>query len=170
MLAPVNHILPLTTIERERVLPVAGEVVAKLNKQVSPTDVIAEATWSREHVLVDIARALGISANAADRLILVKADDKIAGYLTFRDGTHAAQIGPGVALSDEAGRALADAALDCCASRAVFVDVPVDNGPAMQWAETKGLVVQRYFTRMRRGESVIDRPAQLWASSGPEKG
>jgi hypothetical protein len=78
MLAPVNHILPLATIERERVLPVAGEVVTKLNKQVSPTDVIAEATWSREHVLVDVARALGISANAADRLIRVKVDDEIS--------------------------------------------------------------------------------------------
>jgi len=78
MLAPVNHILPLTTIERERVLPVAGEVVAKLNKQVSPTDVIAEATWSREHVLVDVARTLGISANAADRLLRVKVDDEVS--------------------------------------------------------------------------------------------
>lgn len=78
MLAPVNHILPLTTIERERVLPVAGDVIAKLNQKVSPTDLIAEATWSREHVLIDVARALSISANAADRLIRVKVDDKVA--------------------------------------------------------------------------------------------
>ena len=78
MLAPVNHILPLTTVERERVLPVTGEVVAKLNKQVGPTDVIAEATWSREHVLVDVARILGISENAADRLIRVKVDEKVS--------------------------------------------------------------------------------------------
>ena len=78
MLAPVNHILPLTTIERERVLPVAGEVIAKLNQKVTPTDAIAEATWSREHVLIDVARALSISANAADRLIRVKVDDKVA--------------------------------------------------------------------------------------------
>jgi len=78
MLAPVNHILPLTTIERERILPVAGTVTVKLNQKVSPTDVIAEATWSREHVLIDVARALSISANAADRLIRVKVDEKVA--------------------------------------------------------------------------------------------
>ena len=77
MLAPVNHILPLTTIERERALPVAGNVIVKLNQNVSPTDVIANATWSREHVLIDVARILGISPNAADRLIHVKVDERV---------------------------------------------------------------------------------------------
>ena len=78
MLAPVYHVLPLTTIERERTLPVAGEVVAKLNQKVGPTDVIAEATWAREHVLIDVARTLSISPNAADRLLRVKEGDKVA--------------------------------------------------------------------------------------------
>lgn len=77
MLAPVNHIIPLTTIERERVLPVSGNVIAKLNQKVSSTDIIAEATWSREHLLIDVARALTISANAADRLIRVKVNDRV---------------------------------------------------------------------------------------------
>jgi hypothetical protein len=77
MLAPVNHILPLTTIERERLLPVAGNVIAKLNQNVSPTDIIAEAIWSREHVLVDVARTLNMSTSAADRLIRVKVNDKV---------------------------------------------------------------------------------------------
>jgi len=98
------------------------------------------------------------------------AGDAIVGYVTLRAGTHATQIGPCVALSNEAGRALGDAALAFCAGQRVFVDVPVDNRPAMQWAESKGLVVQRPFTRMRRGEPVADQPLRLWASSGPEKG
>lgn len=89
MLAPVNHILPLTTIERERVLPVSGNVIAKLNQNVSSTDLIAEATWSREHLLIDVARALGISANAADRLILVKVKEKVS------EGTEIA-VGKGI--------------------------------------------------------------------------
>ena len=98
------------------------------------------------------------------------ASDRIAGYLTFRDGFHATQIGPGVALSDEAGRALGDVAIERCAGQTVFVDVPTDNGPALDWTESRGLVVQRRFTRMRRGEPVVDHPSQLWAGSGPEKG
>jgi hypothetical protein len=78
MLAPVSHILPLTTIERERALPISGEVVVKLNQKVSPTDVIAEATWARDHVLIDVARSLSISPNAADRLLRVKEGDKVS--------------------------------------------------------------------------------------------
>ena len=78
MLAPVYHVLPLTTIERERTLPVAGEVVAKLNQKVGPTDAIARATWAREHVLIDVARTLSISPIKADRLLRVKEGDKVA--------------------------------------------------------------------------------------------
>jgi len=77
MLAPVYHVLPLATIERERTLPVAGEVLAKLNQKVGPTDIIARATWAREHVLIDVARALSISPNAADRLLRVKEGERV---------------------------------------------------------------------------------------------
>jgi len=77
MLAPINHILPLTTIERERSLPIAGNTLVKLNQKVSSTDVIAEATWSREHVFIDVSRTFGISPQAADRLIRVKDGDEV---------------------------------------------------------------------------------------------
>lgn len=77
MLAPITHVLPLTTIVRERVLPVAGKVNAHVNQRVNPTDVIAEATFAREHVLLDVARTFGVSPNAADRLIKVKEGDRL---------------------------------------------------------------------------------------------
>lgn len=77
MLAPVTHVLPLTTIVRERVLPVAGKVNAHVNQRVNPTDVIAEATFAREHVLLDVARTFGVSPNAADKLIKVKEGDRL---------------------------------------------------------------------------------------------
>lgn len=78
MFAPVYHVIPLTTIERERVLPVSGTVLTRINQKVNPTDVIAEANWSREHVVVDVARTLSISSNAADRLIRVSVGEKVS--------------------------------------------------------------------------------------------
>lgn len=78
MLAPVLHVLPLTTIVRQRVLPVPGKVNMHVNQRVNPTDVVAEATFAREHVLLDIARAFGISINEADKLIRVQEGDSLA--------------------------------------------------------------------------------------------
>jgi len=86
MLAPVLHVLPLTTIIRERTLPVAGKVNAHLNQRVSPTDVIAEANFAREHVLVDVARQLGISGAAADKLIKVNEGDRLTQGALIAEG------------------------------------------------------------------------------------
>ncbi|MGE5462016.1 MAG: hypothetical protein ACM3PS_01585 [Syntrophothermus sp.] len=78
MLAPVLHVLPLTTIVRERVLPVSGKVNMHVNQRVNPTDVVAETTFAREHLLIDIARTYGISPGAADKLIKVFQGDSLA--------------------------------------------------------------------------------------------
>ncbi|OGO33216.1 MAG: hypothetical protein A2Z03_10870, partial [Chloroflexi bacterium RBG_16_56_8] len=87
MLAPVHHILPLTTIIRERLLPVTGKVTARLNQRVTSIDVIAEANWAREHILLDVARALRLTPNAADRLLQCKVGDQIpAGTKVAKGG------------------------------------------------------------------------------------
>jgi hypothetical protein len=87
MHAPVTHILALTTILRERLLPVPGVVTARLSQRVSASDVVAEARWAREHVLVDVARKLGISIVAADRLIRCKVGDELAANTLIASGS-----------------------------------------------------------------------------------
>lgn len=86
MLAPVLHVLPLATIIRERTLPVAGKVNVHVNQRVSPTDVIAEASFAREHVLLDVARTFGVSPAAADKMIRVKEGDRLAQGTLVAEG------------------------------------------------------------------------------------
>ncbi len=86
MLAPVTHILPLTTILRERLLPVPGVVNVRLDQRVSASDVVAEARWAREHLLLDVARKLGISASAADGLIRCQVGDELAANALIATG------------------------------------------------------------------------------------
>lgn len=78
MLAPVNHVVGLTTIIRERLLPISGNVVARIQQKVTAGEVVAETRWAREHALLDVARMLGVSPTAADRLIKCQIDDKLA--------------------------------------------------------------------------------------------
>jgi len=132
------------------------EAVAKLDQEATGTD--------RRRLL----RLLYQEEPDAMRLFTLHGGP--LGYATFRRGSRAAQIGPAIARTEEAGRALCDSALHGCAGEPVFIDVPKENLPGSRWAESKGLVVQRYLTRMRRGPGPWDQPLKLWASSGPENG
>lgn len=78
MFGSVHHIVGLTSIVRERLLPVSGNVTARMGQKVNPMDVIAETSWSRDHVLLDVARKLGLAAAAADKLIRCKVGDQLA--------------------------------------------------------------------------------------------
>jgi hypothetical protein len=77
MLAPITHILPLTTIIRKRLLPVDGRVIAKLDQKVGPTDVVAEALIGRKHLIVDVAKLLRVSPRSAAGFIKVKKGQKV---------------------------------------------------------------------------------------------
>ncbi len=76
--AAVTHILPVTLIQRRRILPVPGRVVVRKGQKVNPTDVIAEAKVSPEHLLLDIARGLGVPAAKADKYLQHKAGDEVS--------------------------------------------------------------------------------------------
>jgi hypothetical protein len=77
MHAPITHILAGTSIRRERLLPVNGRVLVRRGQAVSPTDVVAEAVLTPQHLLLDIARGLGVSARQADQLLQCKAGDEV---------------------------------------------------------------------------------------------
>lgn len=101
---------------------------------------------------------------------MVVQEGGVAGYAMVRPGSRAMQVGPAMARTAEAGGALVHWAFSRCTGREAFVDIPVDNVSATAWAESKGLSQQRVLTRMCKGRAVCEDMAQLWASSGPEKG
>jgi GNAT superfamily N-acetyltransferase len=100
---------------------------------------------------------------------LVREGGRPCGFLAWRPGDRAVQLGPWVASAGAGPLLLADA---CArhAGRRVFLDVPVPNGEATQLAEAWGLRGQRHLMRMSRGMPPGERRDWLWASSGPEKG
>jgi hypothetical protein len=85
-LAAVHHILPLTSIIRERRLPIPGSVRVRAGQKVQAGDVVADATWAREHIFIDVAGILGVSPVAADRLIRIKAGDAVSARLVIARG------------------------------------------------------------------------------------
>ncbi len=78
MLASITHILPLTTIRRERVLPLPGKIVVRKGQKVSASDPVAEVNLAPEHLLLDLARGLGLPAEEADEHIQCKVGDLLA--------------------------------------------------------------------------------------------
>jgi len=55
----------------------SGRVLARRGQLVSAIDVVAEAVLNPEHMLLDIARGLGVSAKQADKLLQCKSGDEV---------------------------------------------------------------------------------------------
>ncbi|MBC8875143.1 MAG: hypothetical protein H8E44_37455, partial [Planctomycetes bacterium] len=136
-----------------------------------PDDFSAAAELDRQITGTDRHRLLkAMFREQPDAARAVLDGSRTIGYAMLRAGSQATQVGPAAALTTDAGCALMDWAFQQCDGQSVFVDVPCDNQPAIDWANGKGLETQRPFTRMYRGRPVQDQVVHLWASSGPEKG
>ncbi len=101
---------------------------------------------------------------------VVHRDEQLVGYATARPGDPARQVGPMVALNQQAGTALLLDALSRYRGEPLLVDVPRANGWAIDCLLQTGMCETRTLVRMRRGAAVVDTPAQIWAGTGPEKG
>jgi len=66
MLAPTLELSSLTKITRNRELPIPGKVLVRQGQQVEARDIVAEAVITPEHIILDIARGLNVSAQQAD--------------------------------------------------------------------------------------------------------
>jgi hypothetical protein len=77
MLAPITHFKPAVEIQRERLMPAGGRIIARRGQRVSPIDVVAESRFRPEHILLDIARGLGLSSSDADHIIQRRAGDEV---------------------------------------------------------------------------------------------
>lgn len=88
MLVPVTHILPLTTIERRRMLPVAGTVLVRAGQEVRAEDVIATAELYADHISLDLARGLGVPKSTVTSYLKRGIGDEIpeGGVIASKSG------------------------------------------------------------------------------------
>jgi hypothetical protein len=78
MLAPVTHLLPLTLIRRERLLPQPGKVLVRAGQKVAATDAIAEANLYPDFLLLDVARSLQLSVSKTEQHLHCHVGDQLA--------------------------------------------------------------------------------------------
>jgi hypothetical protein len=77
MQVPITHFIPAAEIRRERLMPAGGRIIARRGQQVSPIDVVAESIFRPEHLLLDVARGLGLTPKEADHYIQRRAGDEV---------------------------------------------------------------------------------------------
>lgn len=70
MTSTLTQIKPYTVFQRNRLLPLPGTLNVRLGQQVSPVDIVAEASIPLKHYLVDVTRLLdNRNTAAAEKLI-----------------------------------------------------------------------------------------------------
>jgi len=78
MLAPVTHVIPLTTVRRARLLPTLGKVTVKADQKVNSTDQVALGSESSRHLLLDVRKVLGVArSEKLEQFVERKAGDRL---------------------------------------------------------------------------------------------
>ena len=74
---PQTTISPLTLVQRERMLPVAGEILVREGQRVDPVHVIGRATVPGGFRIINVARSLSVSPRAVPRYLKVKVGQEV---------------------------------------------------------------------------------------------
>lgn len=150
---------------------VDGLPLAEATRPGQPSDLVPIADLDGDATGTDRFAMLErlVRDNPSSCLVRGPAGGPILGFVLWRPGTTADQIGPCIA-DRQAGHALLDEACRRLAGRPLMIDVPTDHAEAVAWAEDRGLKTSRGFWRMTRGAAVAEDLDRLWASSGPEMG
>jgi hypothetical protein len=73
----LTRVSPLTTIQRERILPVAGEVLVNIGARVEPLSVVARAEVPGRYHILDVARELRVPLDEADKYVRLRPGQKV---------------------------------------------------------------------------------------------
>lgn len=74
---PETRVSPLTTIRRERMLPLAGEVLVRVGQRVEPWDVVAQAAVPGGYRILEIAQILKVQEGDLRQCLLKREGDDV---------------------------------------------------------------------------------------------
>jgi hypothetical protein len=158
---PVLHVLPLTTIRRQRSLPVPGRITVELNQRVRPRDIVAEAEIAPHHQFIDVSRILGVDPREVSRYLtrerdeLVEKGEVIAGPVGIaRRTVRAPEDGKIVAIAD--GKALFEIRSEPLLIKAGMPgEVVATDGITSVTIETTGALIQGLWGNNRQDFGVM---------------
>jgi hypothetical protein len=157
----VTHVIPLTTVRRERRLPVPGTVTVRIGQRVQPGDVVAEAQVAPRHYFLDVARGLGIAEREAPHYLRKNRGDRVEGGEVI--------AGP-VGLSRRTIRAPADGRIAAISGSRVLLEVEGEpfslkagfpgevtgtDGSSVVTIETTGALIQGVWGNGRQDFGVM---------------
>jgi hypothetical protein len=158
---PITHILPLTTVRRERSLPSPGTVTARVNEKVQAGDVLAQAEPPARHYLLDLARGLGLPEKEALRHVRrqpgerVDSGDVLAGPVGLARRTLRAPAA-GQIINVQDGRILFQAHGDMVSLRAEYSGIVVaTDGVQSITLEATAALVQAVWGNGRQDHGVL---------------
>lgn len=162
---PLTHVVPMTTIRRERQLPVPGSVLVRMNEKVQAADVLAEAEPAARYFSLDLSRALGMAPREAmgqlrrERGERVDAGDVLAGPAgVTRRTLRAPAAGQIVAVQE--GKVLFEAKGPVLPLRAGFAGVVVGtDGIQTVTIEATGALVQALWGNGKEDVGVMRQVA-----------